>query len=170
MRKDAGASARLRRLGKDGGRRIFAVLTHTADSIVVFPVVGLIWLLGKEPGKTWAWKTGLALAAGTLVIGFLKTVFMRRRPEGPQGPIEILIDPHSFPSGHAGRTAVLASMSIIQAPAWAAAAAVLWAAAVGLSRIILGRHYVSDVLAGWLVGVAAALAGAFIFPLWPIRL
>lgn len=155
-RMDTGASARLRRLGKDGGRRPFAVLAHTADAAILFPAAGLIWLVGKEPWKAGAGKAGLSLIVGTVVIGFLKTVFKRRRPEGPWGAFGKLFDPHSFPSGHAGRAAVLAALAVMHLPLWAAAAVVLWALSVGLSRIILGMHYVSDVLAGWLTGIAAA--------------
>ncbi|MBN1939870.1 MAG: phosphatase PAP2 family protein [Candidatus Aminicenantes bacterium] len=157
IRKDAEASARLRKMGEGRGRRIFAVLAHTGDTIVLFPAVGLIWLFGQGALKAGAWKTGLALVIGTFVTGLLKLAFKRRRPDGKWGTFDRLIDPHSFPSGHANRAAVLAVLAILYYSPIAAAAVSIWALAVGVSRVALGMHYLSDVLAGWLVGAAVGL-------------
>ncbi len=157
IKRDAQGSAGLRRLGKGAGRTVFAVLAHTADTTVLFPAAGLIWLFAGGPWKSWAWKAGLALLIGTLATGILKLVFKRRRPDGRWGAFDRLVDPHSFPSGHANRTAVLAVLAAIYAPPPFAVAVMIWALAVGLSRVVLGMHYLSDVIAGWLVGVAVGL-------------
>jgi membrane-associated phospholipid phosphatase len=157
IRKDVEGSARLRRLGEGKGRWIFSALAHTTDMIVLLPAAGLIRLLGKEDWKAGAWMAGLALVIGSLVTGLLKLAFRRRRPSGRRGMFERLVDPHSFPSGHANRAAVLTVLAVFYLPPVAAAAVVLWALALGMSRVILGMHYISDVLAGWLVGVAVAV-------------
>ncbi|GGK81215.1 phosphatase PAP2 family protein [Mangrovihabitans endophyticus] len=81
---------------------------------------------------------------------------------------------NSFPSGHAlGSMVVYGSLVLVFLPAvrarWRplpAAAAALVIAAVGLTRLMLGVHFVSDVLAGWLLGVAWLGATAYAFRLW----
>src|SRR6185437_4617967 len=63
----------------------------------------------------------------------------------------------SFPSGHSVTVAALAvALYAIYPPAWPAYA--LLALAVMASRIILDQHYLSDVIAGFYIGIAFALA------------
>jgi membrane-associated phospholipid phosphatase len=106
-----------------------------------------------------AWR--LSLRAGALVLAalgasvittLLKHLFNRERP--PNG---VELDP-SFPSGHtAWATAVFGLMFILtlrHRRYWPAATAALIVAAMGPSRLLLGVHYLSDVLAGYAVGLA----------------
>ena len=87
----------------------------------------------------------------------------------------ILIDPpriatagiDSFPSGHALRSTVLVASLLIALPWWppsrrvvVAFAAILLA--IGVSRVYLGEHHPSDVVAGWLLGVAFITAFALV--------
>lgn len=76
----------------------------------------------------------------------------RPRPAAGQG-----LDP-SFPSGHTAYvTAVLGLAAIVLAEHrrwWLAAGALLVIAAMGPSRIVLGVHWLSDVLAGYAIGLA----------------
>jgi len=157
IKLDAQGSARLRKMGEGKERWFFSALAHTADTTILFPAAGLIWLLGKGAWKAGAWKVGLALVVGTFITGLLKLAFKRRRPDGRWGAFDRLVDPHSFPSGHANRAAILAVLTIAYGPLWAGLAVVIWAVVVGLSRVMLGMHYLSDVVAGWIVGVAVGL-------------
>jgi membrane-associated phospholipid phosphatase len=102
-----------------------------------------------------------ALAGSAVAVGLLKAGFDRARPD--LGSAVPLPESASFPSGHAtsgiaglGAVAVLVSERLPNHRArvglWSAAVVV--GASVGLSRIALNVHYVTDVLAGWCFGLA----------------
>ncbi|PPJ37132.1 hypothetical protein C5E45_15785 [Nocardia nova] len=105
--------------------------------------------------------TTAAVGAGTAVIGsVLKSAIGRHRPPA----IDQLVTETSpsFPSGHTlGSTAVtgvLAAMIVLSpcgrvARVTAVAAAALFAVVIGLTRIYLGVHWTTDVLAGWSIGL-----------------
>lgn len=64
----------------------------------------------------------------------------------------------SFPSGHAGLSAALVTSWSLSHPRWyVIGPGVLWASGVTLSRVYLGVHYPSDVLAGAVLGTGVAL-------------
>ncbi len=85
------------------------------------------------------------------------------------------VDPASWPSGHATAAMALALCAVLAAPAgWRAACGLLGlglAAGVGLSVVMLGWHFPSDVAGGYLVAAAGACVGAAALPrAWPERL
>jgi undecaprenyl-diphosphatase len=101
------------------------------------------------------------------VVALTKALVTRPRPDADVA----LVDPsgYSFPSAHsASSVALYITLALIAAGLWrrqfrlvAYVAAALVVLLVGLSRVYLGAHYSTDVLAGWLVGgalVAAAWA------------
>ena len=91
----------------------------------------------------------------------LKAVYERARPD--LGTVIPLPHSYSFPSGHAATAVVLygalgvllaeRASSRLRAVGWLAGAAVL-ALAIGTSRVLLNVHFVSDVAAGFAVGLA----------------
>jgi undecaprenyl-diphosphatase len=112
-----------------------------------------------------AWvDLGLLLAtfAGSqIVVALLKASFDRPRPD--LGSVVALPSSASFPSGHAtagvaslGAAAVLVAERLPsrRARAWLWSVVVIGGVAVGISRIVLNVHYVTDVLAGWCLGLA----------------
>ncbi len=89
---------------------------------------------------------------------------MRARPENAL--LQIVGDP-SFPSGHAGLAAaffvIVGYLMVRKIHSWVLREAVIVLCviapiAVGLSRIVLNVHWVSDVIAGWSLGVFMATA------------
>ena len=131
----------------------------TVTTLVV--LVGLGLVLAQRYWE--AFRLVLASGVGGVVIVSLKALFARERP------LDKLIEAHgySFPSGHAFASTVFYGMALYLvwrltertwARAIAAAVCPLLIVAVGLSRVYLNVHYLTDVLAGWLAGVAWLVA------------
>lgn len=111
-------------------------------------------------GETWrplalSLLTGILLTA--LVVLLIKFSVRRQRPEGEWGQVYRRADPHSFPSGHAARALMLALVALGLGPVWFGWLLLAWAPFVGLARVATGLHYISDVLAGWIVGLLLGL-------------
>lgn len=120
-------------------------------------------LLQRHRGAALRLILGLVGAVG-LSEG-LKSVFERERPPVAYQAVETLNA--SFPSGHALLatvfylslgTLVAQGLTRRSEKAWVLGAAVLLALTVGLTRVYLGAHWLSDVLAGWCVGAAWAMS------------
>lgn len=109
----------------------------------------------------------VTVLGGSLLNTSVKAAVDRARP--------LLADPvasagHSaFPSGHAQGVAVAATVLLLvlwPAPRRAVLLAVGWALLMGFSRVALGVHYVTDVLGGYLLGLAWVAACAAALPPW----
>jgi membrane-associated phospholipid phosphatase len=111
--------------------------------------------------------------AGALLLDpSLKTLVGRVRP--------VVADPvavgggNSFPSGHTlGSTIVYGMLTLVLLSlargrwrGWLVGVATVLVVAIGLSRIALGVHFLSDVLAGWLLGLAWISVTAYAFRVW----
>lgn len=139
--------------------------THLGEPIFLIPLTLLVaWRLGAAH----RWPAARLLAIATLgawaLSEILKLVFHRTRPAaffGYQEPSS-----YSFPSGHAmvsicfyGALAMILAVhtSPSRRKLWYAAAAVI-VLLVGFSRLYLGVHYLTDVMAGYALGLAILLA------------
>jgi undecaprenyl-diphosphatase len=158
------ASARLTELA-----RLFSLV---GEAFVWVPMTMIaataLWLTAR---RKQALLLALAMLGAVVLDNGFKLAFHRVRPAAYFGPLP---PTYSFPSGHALFAVCFygALASILTAETQNAAlrttvwtAAVLLALSIGLSRIYLGVHYPSDVLAGYLAGVGwlAALCGAGTF-------
>jgi undecaprenyl-diphosphatase len=160
---DARLSARLQIAEQPGQpRTVAAILAHSGDSW--FWILGLMltWLLAEEPWKAWALRMMGMIIVLALMVTALKFSIRRRRPEGEWGAIYRNTDPHSFPSGHAARAALLAVLSLAWGPSWLGISLTIWAPLVSLARVAMGLHYLSDVIVGAITGVIAGLLGVII--------
>ncbi len=102
----------------------------------------------------------IILLLDIILVAPLKLIFKRPRPPSNKGPIVLSVssvDAYAFPSGHTSRAVAIAMFFCYMPPfnvwthLW-----YIWAAVVAMSRIMLGRHHILDVLAG-------AVAGLFVF-------
>jgi undecaprenyl-diphosphatase len=126
----------------------------------------IVTLLTIALWRWWGWGAALAMGIPTLVSAFtsdvMKMFFGRLRPD--MVPHLDAIGSPAFPSGHATNAAVvyiLFIMLVPQArhPLWQLAAVVM-ILLTGLSRIMLGVHWPTDVIGGWMLGTAFALMAA----------
>lgn len=132
--------------------RLTSFLAHSGDSWFWLAGLILIWWLGDAGWRYRAAALALSMVALAALVLVIKFTVRRRRPPGEWGTIYRNADPHSFPSGHAARAVLLAVLACSLGPSWFALVVGLWAPLVSLARVSMGVHYLSDVLAGMLVG------------------
>jgi undecaprenyl-diphosphatase len=128
-------------------------------------------LLARGAWRLAVWAAATETAAG-LVGLLLKMSVARVRPRLPD-PVATAPG-YSFPSGHAMTAAASCAIlllvllpavpRLLRPAAWATAAVSV--VGVGLTRIALGVHWVSDVVGGWLLGSALVAATAWAFEAW----
>jgi undecaprenyl-diphosphatase len=146
---------------EEAGRDITALGGIPVLALVTFGVSGFLWLSGKTHAM---WSVLAAVVSGTCLSYGLKFAFARPRPD--LVPHLSQVYSSSFPSGHAMMSAVVyltlgsllaAVIHERRAKLYVISAAVVLTLLIGVSRVYLGVHYPTDVLAGWSVGLAWAL-------------
>ncbi len=144
----------------DGTMKLF---TRTSYGISFCLPVGEIAYGLAENDKTVLYKGFESLAAigiNTVATYGIKHIINRSRPytDYPDIIPDEYENGRSMPSGHTSVAFAAATAVSLQFPKWyIIAPAYLWAGAVGYSRLYLGTHYPSDVLAGALVGACSAV-------------
>ncbi len=144
---------------------VLKIFAHSGDSWFWLAGLFIVWLFSHGEWRQRAVFLGVGMVIMAAAVIILKFSIRRPRPEGEWGSVYRITDPHSFPSGHAARSAALAVMGMVVGPGWFGLALAIWAPWVGLSRVALGVHYLSDILAGWLVGALMGLIALGLRPL-----
>ena len=149
------------------GNGIISVLSYLSafgEELVLIAVLGFIFCgYDKKLGKT----VGLNVLMGLIWNPMIKNVFLRLRPYMAHDSIKILrpVDKSadvydiaaqgfSFPSGHSTNSVTLyGSIAAEKKSKALSCAAILLPLLVGFSRVVVGAHYPTDVLVGWLLGI-----------------
>lgn len=160
-RFDVALSAALRTHVSDETLRFFSVITRLGDPeflILLGAVVAIVLLARRRWIMALAWI--VAEVSGGLLNALLKVIFQRHRPVHDHG---LMVETGwSFPSGHASGSVLLYGLLgylIVRHThrVWHLPVAILVAAMIGFvgsSRVMLQVHYVSDVAAGYALGMA----------------
>lgn len=135
---------------------IVVFITSLGNAGIFWIVLSCILLVPKKTRKIGC--LGILALLGSLLINnlLLKNLVARTRPyDAFASLIPLVAKPvdYSFPSGHTGSSFAAACAMCRGLPKWAGRALLLLAALIGLSRLYVGVHYPSDVLAGMLTGM-----------------
>ena len=139
--------------------------TRLGDRGLFWITVTVLFLLFKSTRKT-----GLALFIGLVINALIVNVWLKNmvgriRPYEVVGGLKCLIpepvDP-SFPSGHASHAFVAVAVIWIMMSKKYGIIALVISALMAWSRLYLGVHYPSDVIAGILIGIVAGVLGVII--------
>lgn len=140
-------------------RPFFEFMTMLGDPITVGVVTVAIITAGLAGNDTALAFSGAAIPFTVLIGALLKILFERARPL-TEYALNMKLQTFSFPSGHSSGSMItyglLAYLSFVALPTpWHLVTAAIMAlvpAGVGVSRVYLGAHFPSDVIAGWLLG------------------
>lgn len=134
------------------------------EEILLTVVLGfLYWGYNKQLGK----RVGLTVLFGIAWAPMLKNVVLRRRPyfdhksvrvfravDAKADLYDVAAQGYSFPSMHAANSVTTyGTLAVCLKKGWLTVLAVLLPLLVGLSRVVVGVHYPTDVLAGWTIGL-----------------
>jgi membrane-associated phospholipid phosphatase len=170
---DLAALAWLRQLHSPALDTLARIVSALGSEVLVALLVGLLVLFVLQ--RRWGAAVSLLLvwAGAQLLNNLLKDFYQRARPEAVTAGL-LQAQAYSFPSGHAMVSAAfygyLAYLSWRVLNGWKRVAAtvflVLLVLLIGLSRMYLGVHYLTDVVAGYVAGFvwtdAVILAGRFL--------
>lgn len=138
-------------------RRAATVGAHLGDGLpwLLLALSALLW--GDAPLRGVALQSLMGMMACAGSVTLIKFVLRRRRPLQPAGGFFFSrYDRYSFPSGHAARMACLTLLLQARHPSFALPLCGLTLATL-LSRLHLGIHYLSDVIAGLVIGLCLGL-------------
>lgn len=141
-------------------------LDFIMKSISMLGNAGLIWIAASaalilNPSSR---SVGALMFLSLAVCAFLTNIAIklpirRARPFERIGDLSVLVKlpkDYSFPSGHTSASFAAARILMLAAPGTAALAALVLAVLMGISRMYVGVHYLTDVLAGMALGIFTA--------------
>ena len=148
---------------------VSAVGSPTVMRVLLGILVVVLWVRRSRRLALWAAATGIG---GALIDVVLKAAIGRARPHFTD-PVA-LAPGGSFPSGHAFTATLVAGVALLWALPLVSrrGRVLLWIGAcavplvVGLSRVALGVHWVSDVVGGWLLGAGLVALTSAAFETW----
>lgn len=151
----------------------FVAITTLGSPMITLPIGFFVALAGYHFKNMRLILSGIIVWA-TLGVGSLIKIAVARERPATEYAANIPLDTMSFPSGHSSGATVAYGLlayiawHVLPQP-WNYVASVFFALliiAIGISRVYLGAHFPSDVIAGWLLGIVGlAIIIFFVKPL-----
>ena len=153
-------------MGTAGTAAAKAASTIGGETISLLLLIVMLFCYKKEAGK----RIARTVLTASMCYPMIKNIILRVRPymahqdsikvlqvvEADADPMDIIQQGYSFPSGHSSTSVSLYdSIARELRKRWMWTLAVVMPLLIGFSRIAVGVHYPTDVLAGWAVGFAA---------------
>ena len=140
-------------------RALFQAASRLGDGIIWYVLVAALPLTYGQPAVRPALVMAVTGLAGILIYKWLKGRLLRERPFIRHPGITLAMPPldrYSFPSGHTLHAVAFTWLAVERFPelAWIL---IPLSGLIAASRVVLGLHYPSDVLAGGAIGAALAL-------------
>lgn len=139
-------------------RDCFRIVSRLGDGVIWYALMIAILAFEGTAGLLPVLHMALAGLTGTLLYKWLKGKTLRPRPYEVCQDIWLTgkpLDKFSFPSGHTLHAVVFSTVALSYFPQLAIVV-LPFTIMVGLSRVVLGLHYPSDVIAGALIGLMIA--------------
>ena len=163
----------LRIQGEDGVIGLLEIISFTGKPIFLLFAIGIpgAWIL-YHGGKKLALFLAVTCIGGGIVDTIVKVGVGRPRPKIDEPIIQAF--GNSFPSGHSMAAVVCyGALLLVFVPLMSnrlrnvcIAAYVFWVLAIGFSRLMLGVHFISDVLGGYVLGAAWLAASVAAWEIW----
>lgn len=147
------------RVSRAGLLRLFRVASRLGDGVLWYTLIAVLALAGGATGRLIALQCAVAGLTGLALYRALKNVLVRERPYMTHDAIVCAgrpLDRFSFPSGHTLHAVSFTLVICSTLPAFALVLVPV-AALIAMSRMVLGLHYPTDVLAGGALGAVIAL-------------
>lgn len=148
-------------------RDYFRAVSRLGNGMLWYLLIVAIPLIGGSAELPVAGQLGFTAIVGVLLYKFCKKILVRERPFVTHSAIACVgkpLDRGSFPSGHTLHATSFTLLCGVHYPP------LLWllvplALSIAASRVVLGHHYPSDVLAGAMLGALLAWAGFLLLPI-----
>ncbi|MBR1876428.1 MAG: phosphatase PAP2 family protein [Lachnospiraceae bacterium] len=144
---------------------IMLAITSLGNAGIVWIIISLILLIIKKTRKIGICCAVALILQLTLINGILKNIVGRIRPyeviDGLNCLVGVQKDP-SFPSGHTTSSFAVAWIIFKKLPKKFGIPALILAALIALSRLYVGVHYPTDVLAGVFIGILLGILAIII--------
>ena len=146
-------------VGLSSGRWVFTTASRLGDGIAWYVLVGVLPLIYGRAALRPALVMAITGLIGLLIYKTLKARLLRERPFIRHPGITLAMAPldrYSFPSGHTLHAVTFTWLAVVRFPtlAWIL---IPLASLIAASRVVLGLHYPSDVLAGGAIGIGLGL-------------